>query len=135
MTIRETKEAIAKVPETRVKRKPVGHRDRLTVEGKDPAYEYRFIKSDPARLRKFLDAGYEVDTTAVVDTGRVGLPSAIGSAPEVALGQGVQGILVRIRKDWYKEDQTEKQKAVDEQEGIARKSANADYGKFESKFG
>lgn len=132
---REPKEAIAKAPEARVKRKPVGHRNRLSVEGKDPAYEYRIIKADSDRLREFQDAGWEVDTLTKSNTGRVAQPSTLGSAAEVPLGLGTQGIVVRIRKDWYEEDQKEKQVIVDEQEGAARKSAGADYGKFESKFG
>ena len=55
-----TKETIAKAPRERVKRVPVGSRNRLEVIGKSPDYVYRIVNDVDDRVELFKAAGYEV---------------------------------------------------------------------------
>jgi hypothetical protein len=53
-----------------------------------------------------------------------------GSPVRVSVGGGMQGYVMRIREDWYKEDQANKLKQVAELENQIRSDAKAgaDYG-------
>lgn len=129
-----SKEAISKSPSGRVKRTPVGVRNVLTVKGKDPEYEYRIVNDTGDRVAQFLDAGYEVVNAADVQIGdrRVNQSSTEGSVAQTAVGGGIKGIVVRIKKEWYNEDQAAKQAQVDASEAATKQQALEDrYGKFE----
>ena len=128
------KEAVAKVPNGRVKRTPIGTRNVLTVTGKDPSYEYRVINDSGDRVPMFLEAGYELDSKDNVMVGdkRVGVASSVGSTNRISVGQGVSGVVVKIKKEWYAEDQAKKQTKITETENSTKQSALADsYGKLE----
>lgn len=130
----EVKEAIAKAPEGRVKRTPVGQRNVLKVAGKDPNYEYRIINDTGDRVQEFLDAGYELVKEGSVAVGdkRVNKASSEGSVSQVSVGQGQKAFVVRIRKDWYMEDQAAKQQRVNELEASTRaKALDGTYGKLD----
>lgn len=121
----------------RPRRVPVGQRNRLSLREQDPGYHYRLVsanlESDPDRVQNLIDAGYEIVPAAKAgQTGdsKVDNPSSLGSAGAISLGQGVKGVWMRIRKDWYKEDQAAKQAEVDKTEQRAQKEG-ADYGKVE----
>lgn len=99
----------------RKKRTPVGGaRDVLTLTGKDPNYEYRFVVDVPGRIQRFLDGGWEVVTDphevgqVVVDRG-----TRVGSAVTKASGDGRTLVAMRIPKEWYDEDQKAKQERLD----------------------
>lgn len=99
----------------RKKRTPVGGaRDVLTLTGKDPNYEYRFVVDVPGRIQRFIDGGWEVVTDphdvgqAVVDRG-----TKVGSAVTKASGDGRTMVAMRILKEWYDEDQKAKQERLD----------------------
>lgn len=128
------KEAIAKVPSGRTQRVPVGTRNVLTVAGKEPGYEYRIINDSGDRVQEFLDAGYEVvdkDSVRVGDK-RVNSSSSEGSVKQISVGQGQKGFVVRIRKEWYEEDQLKKQRQVNELERATKEKAlDGTYGKLE----
>lgn len=128
------KEAIAKVPSGRTQRVPVGTRNVLTVAGKDPNYEYRIINDSGDRVQEFLDAGYELvekDSVRVGDK-RVNSATAEGTVSQVSVGQGQKGYIVRIKKEWYQEDQARKQRQVNEQERATKdKALDGTYGKLE----
>lgn len=128
------KEAIAKVPSGRTQRVPVGTRNVLTVAGKEPGYEYRIINDSGDRVQEFLDAGYEVvdkDSVRVGDK-RVNSSSSEGSVKQISVGQGQKGFVVRIRKEWYDEDQLKKQRQVNELERATKEKAlDGTYGKLE----
>jgi hypothetical protein len=103
-------------------RKPLGmRRDALGVSKKDESYNYRWFNHDGDRWRTriadALEAGYEkvVDRSGEIATGAdgVNVPRSPGSVVSRPMGAGVQGILMRIPKDVYVEDQTAKQEAVD----------------------
>lgn len=102
---------------SRETRMPVsGPRDILTVTKKDPNYVYRWVKDQPGRMQRFLDAGYEtvVHETQVgqrtVDSG-----SRLGSAV-TRLDGAYMLVLMRIPIEWYNEDQDAKQRQVDAME-------------------
>jgi hypothetical protein len=106
----------------------------LTVKGKDPNYEYRIINDSGDRVQEFLDAGYELEKEDSVRVGdkRVNKASAEGTVSQISVGQGQKAVVVKIKKEWYLEDQTLKQKRVDELENATKEKAlNGTYGKLE----
>jgi len=125
------KEAISKAPVSRVTRVPVSQRNILTVRGKDPAYEYRVVNDVEDRIAQFIEGGYELVEDSSTDVGdkRVSQGTAVGSKKIFSVGQGTKGYLMRIRKEWYQEDQTRKQTFVNSQEAsIKEKALDGNYG-------
>lgn len=129
------KEAIAKAPERRVRRTPVGQRNILSVSGKEEGYHYRFVNDTGDRVQsEFLDNGWEVVKNEDVRIGdkRLGAATSIDSAARASVGKGEQAILLRIRDDWYKEDQEAKQAYVNKtEEALREKALDGTYGKFD----
>lgn len=127
----DNKESIAKAPSGRVKRVPVSGRNILTIQGKDPAYMYRIVNDEEDRIARFQDGGYELvpdDSVKVGDT-RVSAASAEGSIKQLSVGGGKKGFVMRIRKEWYDEDQKAKQDFVDQQEATTKaKATDGTYG-------
>lgn len=115
---------------------PVGSaRDILTVQGKDPNYEYRWVLDDPkrpGRLQRFKDGGYEV----VTDTNEVGQNTVdrgkkLGSAITRPDG-GNTLVLMRILKEWYDEDQAAKAEKIDDLEATMIQDAQEGDGRYGS---
>ena len=130
-----TKEAIAKAPAGRVTRTPIGTRNILTVKGKDPNYEYRIVNDVEDRITQFQEAGYEVVQSESVEVGdkRAASGTSIGSAKTLSVGQGTKAYLMRIKKEWYTEDQQAKQGQVNEIERATQEKAlSGTYGSIES---
>ena len=124
---------MAREANTRPRRTPVeGYRNRLGVRGKDPAYEYRIVNDIDDRVERFKEGGWEpvTDTGHSIGDRRVDKPAEEGSVKTVSVGGGVTGVLMRIKKEWFDEDQKLKAKRVDELENTTRQEArqNADYG-------
>jgi hypothetical protein len=130
----DEKEAIAKAPRGRTRRTPIGTRNVLTVAGKDPNYVYRIVNDSGDRINEFLEAGYELvpeDSVKVGDK-RVNKASSEGSNAQISVGQGQKAFVMRIRKEWYQEDQAAKQQRVDQLEAtIKDKALDGTYGKLE----
>lgn len=125
---------MAKVERTR--RAPIaGARNVLRVEGKDPAYEYRIVNDTGDRIAQFEGQGYEIvsDRTVKVGDRRVANPTAEGSPVQISVGGGNKAYLMRIKKEWYEEDQQAKQAHVNESEAAMKQDAakSADYGKLQ----
>lgn len=128
-----TKEAIAKAPERRVRRTPVGRRNVLTVNGKDPNYVYRIVNDTGDRVQAYLDAGYIFEEAKAVTVGdkRVGQATAEGTAAQVSVGQGVKGYVMKQRKEWYDEDQIAKAEAIKNLEDATKQKAlDGTYGTY-----
>ena len=128
------KEAISKAPASRVTRVPVSSRNILTVKGKDPNYEYRVVNDTDDRIAQFLEGGYELVEDESTDVGdkRLSQGTSVGSKKIFSVGQGTKGYLMRIRKEWYEEDQAKKQGFVNQQEAsIKEKALDGNYGKLE----
>lgn len=127
-----TKESISKSPSGRPTRTPVASRSVLSVKGQEPGYHYRVVNDDDDRVEAFKGAGYEVVLAKDVKIGdrRVEATSAEGTAASTSVGGGKRGIVMRIKKEWYDEDQALKQKQINELEDSMKQKAreNADYG-------
>lgn len=129
------KETISKAPSGRVTRTPVGTRNILTVKGKDPNYEYRIVNDIDDRVAQFQEAGYELVENGSVKVGdkRVNSASSEGSVKQLSVGQGTKAYLMRIKKEWYTEDQQAKQSQVNEIERATQEKAlSGTYGSIES---
>lgn len=129
-----TKEILTKAPERRVKRIPLGRRNVLTVVGKDDRYAYRVVNDVGDRVHAYLDAGWEFDSSDDIRVGdsRIETSSKLGATVRyISVGGGVKGVLMRIRKDWYDEDQAEKQAEVIKSEKAMRPDSDGGYGKLE----
>jgi hypothetical protein len=115
-----------KVPEGRPARQKMTRRNRLSVVNRDPNYHYRIVNDIDDRIEAAKLAGYEVDLTQPrkgIDA-RVDVPASVGSAM-ISVGGGQKAVVMRIRKDWYKEDQADKQKEINALEGTMKQSAKS----------
>lgn len=117
----------------RPRRSPLAGKNRLAVRDKDPNYVYRIVnvnnEADPDRVDNLIEQGYEVvprNKVGEVSDAKVDNPSALGSAGQISVGQGTKAVVMRIRKEWYDEDQAAKQAENDHFENGAKK--RADYG-------
>ena len=121
----DNKELISKAPSGRVKRTPVSGRNRLTVQGKDPNYVYRIVNDEEDRIARFQEGGYELlqDEAVKVGDKRANQTSSEGSVKQLSVGGGKKAFVMRIRKDWYEEDQKAKQAQVDAIEATTKKKA------------
>lgn len=129
-----TKETIAKSPSGRVKRSPIGQRNILTVKGTDPNYTYRIVNDTGDRIKMFEEAGYELVDANDVTVGdkRVSQASPEGTKAQVSVGNGEKAFVMRIRNDWYAEDQQAKQAKVDALEHTMKEKAQSgNYGSLE----
>lgn len=126
-----TRELTPKSPSGRVKRTPIGVRNRLTVKDKDPNYFYRIVNTTNGqgsdRVEEFKAAGYEVVDTAVGDK-RVENSTGLGKGTEISVGQGTKAVVMRIKREYYEEDQESKLAYVKAQEDTMKENARADYG-------
>jgi hypothetical protein len=110
-------------------------RNRLSVKDKDPNYHYRIVNDTDDRIDQFKGQGYEVvENGGKVGDKRVDTSAGLGSSPAFSVGQGTKAVLMRIRKDWYDEDQQAKLGQVNATEETMRRDAKkaADYGSFET---
>jgi hypothetical protein len=121
----DNKELISKAPSGRVKRTPVSGRNRLTVQGKDPNYVYRIVNDEEGRIARFQEGGYELleDEAVKVGDKRANQTSSEGSVKQLSVGGGKKAYVMRIRRDWYEEDQKAKQAQVDALEATTKKKA------------
>ena len=131
----QIKESIARAPAGRTRRAPLARKQILNVVGKDPNYEYRVVNDIGDRVSQKIEEGYEHVPKSEVKVGdkRVENASAEGSVTQLSVGQGQKAFVMRIRKDWYEEDQAAKQEYVAETERATKKQAldGNNYGKLE----
>lgn len=130
------RETIAKTPRTRPQRTKLNGKDRLTVHNKDSNYEYRIVNDVRDRVEIFKANGWEVVPAADIKIGdaRVEQTSSVGSASRISVGlvgeQSGHAVVMRIPKEWYKEDQAEKEQELRRLEKTMKEDAkkDADYG-------
>lgn len=126
-----------KVTRTRVQRKPLFQRGPQSIMGdKDPNYHYRFVNDTGSRIANFQAAGYEfvTDESLVVGDNRVVDASDLGSGKRVISNDGTVSYLMRIKKEWYDEDQATKAEHIAEQEKAMKQDATQGmYGKLDIK--
>ena len=120
---------LSKAPSGRIKRASInGTRNRLEVRDKDPNFVYRIVNDSPGRVQEFLEAGWEIDSKTKVGNSRVGLPTSEGTHNQLHVGSGLKAYIMRIKREWYEEDQAEKQRAVVQSEEALKQAG--DYGKL-----
>ena len=123
---------VVKTTDKRVQRTPLANRSVLGIKGKEPGYVYRIVNDTGDRVASFQEQGYEIVTDSSITIGdrRVGKASADGSPVQVAVGNGIDGYLMRIKEEYYKEDQAYKEQKLSELEQSMRKEAKdiSDYG-------
>jgi hypothetical protein len=130
-----SRELSPKVPATRPKRTSTNVRNRLSIQNKDPNFEYRVVNDRDDRVEILKEIGYEVCTAAELQIGdkRVDLGAPIGSAATLALGGGDKVVVMKIPKEWYDADQIAKEQAVSRSEQTMKEDARKDghYGKID----
>lgn len=120
-------------PSGRPARLPVGYRDRLRILDPDPNYVYRWVNASADqgdRVSIFEAAGYEKVPCGLhkIGNGRVSTPGPDGSVETIPGGGGDKLVLMRIKREWYEQDQKQKQDRVDATERAQRKPPDGFYG-------
>jgi len=100
------------------KRPMMGTRLKLEVRDKDPNYVYRWFNDEGDRIQEAVESGREYVFKEDVQLDTSVEKPGLGSCVSKAVGKHADGspkmaYLLRIRKEWYDEDQIEKQKVVD----------------------
>ena len=128
------RELATKSPSGRPKRTSITVRNRLSLKERDSNYHYRIVNDTEGRVDQFLENGWEVVQDAKIGDKRVDSSNGVGSVSTVSVGQGVKGIVVRIKKEWYEQDQATKMQEVAATEETMRQDARraADYGSLKS---
>lgn len=97
-------------------------RDVLSVRGKDPNYEYRWVNDEPGRIMNLQDRGYEfVRWDEIERVGDQSITNVTHDTEYVSKDVGsignqgrLRSYLMKIPKKWFEEDQQEKLKDVRE---------------------
>lgn len=98
------------------KRVPMHQRQPLSVMNRDPNFEYRVVNDKPGRIDRFKLAGWVVDEDTTVGDKIAGKASGMGSVTTAPVGGGTTGVIMKIPKELYAEDQAYKQRKVDSTE-------------------
>jgi hypothetical protein len=132
-----TKDPIAKAPTSRPKRTPIGTKQRLSIKNKDANYEYRIVNDVRDRVEIFRENGWEPVRANDVKIGdsRLENPSALGTTARIPVGlvgeNTGHGVVMRIPKDWYTEDQQAKQAEIDKLEATLKSDAQKQDGRID----
>jgi hypothetical protein len=126
---------VAETASARPKRIPVGDRPKLAVVGKDPNYEYRWVNDTPGRIAMFKQGGWEICTNQEVDVGNFRAEDNSGegslACQVVDGGTGLKAYVMKIKKEWFLEDQKEREKENARLEDTLRPNYNdGEYGKI-----
>lgn len=118
----------------RVQRKPLHQQGPLSISGeKDPNFHYRVVNDIGSRIHAFQQAGYELvtDDNLVIGDSRVSDAADLGSTKRILSKDGTISYLMRIKKEWFDEDQKAKNARLDELDTAMKQdvSKSADYGK------
>lgn len=109
-------------------------RDKLTVKGTDPDYEYRWVKDaseNGQRILMFTSAGWDFVTSesgVVIGQSQVYKSDNVGSIIRQPAGEGEYLYLMKILKEWYDEDKLQGQKRIDELEGSMARDTGKEPG-------
>jgi len=111
-------------------RTPLGARNTLTFSDMEPGYSYRVINDVDDRLTRAEAAGYEfVEAKKGLGDVRAAEATKMGSKVSKPVGGGKVGYLMRIKEEWYQEDQAEKARKISESEATMKASAaKGEYG-------
>jgi len=96
-------------------------RDVLSLPDKDDGFNYRVVNDTGSRINNLIERGYEVVEDAQLGTSHVDGNNATNGAVSRDVGKGVTAYLMRQKDEFYKEDQSDKQREVDESEAAFRR--------------
>lgn len=119
-----------KPPSGRVRRQPVGTRNRLSLHGKEAGYKYRIAADRSDNISQLIEQGYEhvpADKIKVGDS-RVSAPKTMSEHATVSLGGGEVGYVMRQKEEWYEEDQATKRRAIQDTKDTIKRGKAGDYG-------
>lgn len=99
----------------------------------DPAYNYRVVNEgqNGNGIASLLDRGYEiVETSANLVTEEAGKATGLTSQVQIVANKssGEKGVLMRIRKEYFAEDQADKQRIVDKAEEMLTRTPDGATG-------
>jgi hypothetical protein len=118
------------------RRVPLGTQGPLYVAGKykDPNFEHRVVNEKPGRIEAFMNAGWEMicitNENKVVGDPHCGRGTKVGTPVRIHVGGDEFGYLMRIKKEWYEEDQAAKQAGVLGMEQGMKDQTNEDKGRY-----
>lgn len=112
---------------------PVGSRPKMSVGGKDPNFEYRWVNDSPGRISDFKQGGWVTCTNEEVETSnfRVEEGAVPGSLAcrVVDAGSGLKAYVMRIHKDLFDEDQRRYESEIRRsEETLSPNSNDGEYG-------
>jgi hypothetical protein len=115
-------------------------KDKINIKDQDPNYFYRWVDtnnpSDPERVERFQRAGYEFapGDSQVGDSTLEDKTTRTSVSVERNMGQGLKQVLMRIRRDWYEEDQRAKAERLNDMErAMYSEAKEGRYGSFSGK--
>ena len=114
----------------RPRRTPLEGRNRLKVRNKEPGYFYRIVNDIDDNILNLQERGYEIvpqEKAGMIGDKRVDNPSSPGSSSYLSVGQGTKAVLMRIKQEFYDEDQAAKQAKIDEVEQSMKQVKPGDY--------
>jgi len=116
-------------------RVPVGNRPKMAVVGKNPNFEYRWVNDTPGRIALFKQGGWELCTNDEVDVGNFRAEESAGegslACQIVDGGTGQKAYVMKIKKEWFLEDQKHNEEEAARNEETLRPNLNdGEYGKI-----
>lgn len=117
----------------RPKRLSFKERNTLTMDKKDPNYHYRVVNDKDGRVEKLETFGYEcVHGDEQLGDPTVDQATPLGSVVTKPVGGGMNGILMRQKREDFEQDQADKQREIDNNESQLHKKSEEDghYGKL-----
>jgi len=117
----------------RPKRLTFKERNTLTMDNQDKNYHYRVVNDKDGRPEKLESYGYEyVHGDEQLGDPTVDGASPLGSVVTKPVGGGMNGVLMRIKREDFEQDQADKQREIDENEQSLHKKSEEDghYGKL-----
>jgi len=121
-----------------------GIRDIMTVLGKDPAFEYRFVLDKAergARMMRFDRGGWTFarhdDLPGGITVGEESVykSKSEGSIVRFPTGEGHFSYLMKIKKEWYDADQAAKADAINAVEETIIRAGRPDGESNEGQYG
>lgn len=97
-----------------------GTKGKLSIEGSIPGYHMHIFNDDPGRIQNAIDNGYEFVTPEEVETGTNVVSNNTDVGDKVrflvgtdGIGEPKYGYLMKIKQEWYDEDQAALQRRND----------------------
>lgn len=103
-----------------------GKRDILSLPKRDDGFKYRLRNDVKSEIADIKARGYEVVTDEMqIGTSHVDGNNSNSGVVTRDVGNGINGVLMRQKIEWYNEDKSDKQRSIDEsEEAMVRKKVN-----------